>query len=128
MGNVSKKLKRWKWPLGAAGAILVAIGLNTVKASPEFAAAQAASGNANNNTVQQSTDIGQSQDGADQWVERRGRHGMRGGSSDNGGGFGGGQGGGFADNGGGFSGDQNGGSIDNGGGNSGGFRSSTRTS
>ncbi|MBD3917847.1 DUF4179 domain-containing protein [Paenibacillus sp. PR3] len=117
MGNVGKKLKRWKWPLGAAGAILVAIGLNTVKASPEFAAAQAVGDNANNNNVQQSTDIGQSQDGADQWVERRGRHGMRG---QQGGGF---NGGGMD---GGFSGDRNGGSVNEGGG--GGFRSSTRTS
>ncbi|GMK41562.1 hypothetical protein PCCS19_46190 [Paenibacillus sp. CCS19] len=118
MGNVSKKLKRWKWPLGAAGAILVAIGLNSVKASPEFAAAQAANDNNANSALQRTTEIGQSQDGADQWVERRGRHGMRGGGS--------------FDNGGGFSGGQEGGSIDNGDGDNGsgggGFRSSTRTS
>ncbi|QKS43307.1 hypothetical protein HUB94_02210 (plasmid) [Paenibacillus cellulosilyticus] len=125
MGNRSKKLKRWKWPLGAVSAILVVIGLNSVKASPEFAAAQAASDNDMNTTLQQSTDIGQSQDGADQWVERRGRHGSRGGSTDSGGGFSGGSDGGSFDNG---SSSQDDGSINNGGGNSGGFRSSTRTS
>lgn len=119
MGNVSRKLKRWKWPLGAAGAILVIIGLNTVKASPEFAAAQSASDT--NNTRQHPTDMTQSQDGADQWMDRRGRQGqgMRG---QQGGHFGGSR--------------SDRGSIDSGGGSSGdvgsesggGFRSSTRTS
>jgi len=115
MGNVSKKLKRWKWPLGAAGVILVAIGLNTVRASPEFAAALAVSDNANDNAVRQSTDIGDAQqDGAEQWVERRGRRGMRG------------QQGGGMD--GGFNSDRNGGSVSEGSEGGGGFRSSTRTS
>jgi hypothetical protein len=116
MGNRSKRLKRWKWPLGAAGAILVVIGLNVVKASPEFAAAQAAD-NVDTNRVVQQTDNVQPQDGADQWMEQRGRHGMRGHRGEMGGDWS------FQDNG---SSGSGGGDIGSGSG--GGFRSSTRTS
>lgn len=112
---MGRTFKRWKWPIGAASAIVVMVGLNAVKASPEFTAAQSVS----SSTAMKQPEVQQGQsDGADQWMDRRERHGHRGGES-----FGGDAGSSGGWMGGGESGNSGNNSSDGGG-----FRSSTRTS
>ncbi|EFM09384.1 hypothetical protein PaecuDRAFT_3921 [Paenibacillus curdlanolyticus YK9] len=69
MGKRLKRWKSWKWPIGAAGFIVVLLGVHAVKTSPEFAEAQAAE--SHSKAAMDDTVRASEQSGADAWMERR---------------------------------------------------------
>ena len=69
MGKRLKRWKSWKWPIGAAGFVVLLLGVHAIKSSPEFADAQSAETNAK--AAIDGTQQSDQRSGADTWMEQR---------------------------------------------------------